>query len=93
MPGVTGKTNRWKNLVSDARNEYAHRLKTEFLEDEDFDRYLTVALSLRWLLTGVLLLQADISAEVPKAGCNSHEPYQRFLADARQWQPRIYELR
>ncbi|HEX2320432.1 MAG TPA: HEPN domain-containing protein [Streptosporangiaceae bacterium] len=91
VPGVTGKTNRWKSLVSDARNEYAHRLNTEFLEDEDFDRYLTVALSLRWLHTGVLLLQADISAEVLAAGFENHEPYQRFLADARQWQPRVYE--
>lgn len=91
MPGVTGRTNRWKNLVSDARNEYAHRLNTAFLEDEDFDRYLTVALSLRWLLTGALLLQADISEQVLKTAFESHEPYQRFLADARTWQPRTYE--
>jgi hypothetical protein len=92
MPGVTGRTNRWKGLVSNARNEYAHRLNTAFLEDEDFDRYLTVALSLQWLLTGVFLLQADIGEQVLKAALKSHEPYQRFLADARKWQPRIYEL-
>ena len=91
MPGVTGKTNRWKNLVSDARNEYAHRLKSAFLNDEDFDRYLTVAFSLRWLLTGVLLLQADLSAKKLTASFEGHEPYQRFLADAIKWQPRIYE--
>lgn len=91
MPDVTGKTNQWKTLVYDARNEYAHRLQTEFLEDDDFDRYLAVALSLRWLLTGVLLLQADINAEALAAGVNGHEPYQRFLADVRQWQPRIYQ--
>ncbi len=92
MPGVTGKTNRWKNLVSDARNEYAHRLNTAFLEDGDFDRYLTVALSLRWLLTGVLLLQADIGEQVLNSALKSHEPYQRFLADARKWQPHVYEV-
>jgi hypothetical protein len=90
QPGVTGQANRWKNLVFDARNEYAHRLKTAFLDDRDFDRYLTVALSLRWLLTGVLLLQADVHTNVLAARFREHEPYQRFLADARRWQPRIY---
>jgi hypothetical protein len=92
VPGVTGRTTQWKNLVYKARNEFAHRpLEANFLSDNDVDRYITVALSLRWLLTGLLLLQAGLDPSALATRFNDHEPYLRFLADARMWQPRIYD--
>jgi hypothetical protein len=89
-PEVTGKTTRWKNLVFKVRNEYAHRISAGFLSDEDIDERLTVTFSLRWLLTTLLLLSANVDASVLRARLGAHEPYQRFLADARVWAPGIY---
>jgi hypothetical protein len=89
-PGVTGRTSRWKNLVFEVRNEYAHRISPGFLNDRDVDDRLTVAFSLRWLLTAVLLLQSGIDASVLRTRLAAHEQYQRFLADAQVWCPRIY---
>jgi hypothetical protein len=89
-PGVTGRTGKWKELVSGARNEFAHRIKVDFLADNDIDRYSAVTFSLRWLLTALLLLQAGIEPSVLGARFTSHEAYWRFLADARLWQPKVY---
>lgn len=89
-PGVTGRTSKWKRLVFEVRNEYAHRLRASFLDDKDIDDRLTVALSLRWLLTGVLLLQANIEPLLLRNRFVDHEPFQRFLADAQVWRPDIY---
>lgn len=89
-PGVTGRTSRWKTLVSDIRNEYAHRIGDGFLDDRDIDNRMTVVFSLRWLLTVVLLLQSDVDASVLRTRLTSHENYQRFLADAQVWCPKIY---
>ena len=92
-PGVTGRTSRWKNLVSEIRNEYAHRISTGFLDDSDIDDRMTAAFSLRWLLTTVLLLQGGVDASVLQTRLAAHEQYQRFLADAQVWCPRIYPHR
>jgi hypothetical protein len=91
MPGVTGKTSKWKDLVYKTRNEYAHRLSVGFLDDDDVDRRLAVVFSLRWLLTGLLLLQAEVAPTVLATRLQHHEQYQRFLADAAVWQPKIYD--
>jgi len=90
VPGVTGDTDKWKSAVTKARNDYAHRLKNEFLESKDVDRYLMTALSLRWLLTGLLLLQADIAPEKLVERFTNYSEYQMFLTQAREWQPGIY---
>ena len=89
-PGVTGRTSRWKNLVFEVRNEYAHRISAGFLNDKDIDERLAVAFSLRWLLTTVLLLQGGVDASVLRTRLTTHEQYQRFLVDAQVWCPRIY---
>ncbi len=89
-PEVTGRTSRWKNLAYEVRNEYAHRIKASFLEDTDIDDRLTVTFSLRWLLTTVLLLQGGIDPAVLHERLAAHEQYQRFLADAQVWCPKIY---
>jgi ApeA N-terminal domain 1 len=89
-PEVTGKTSRWKTLVAKVRNEYAHRISAGFLSDKDIDDRMTVAFSLRWLLTTVLLLQANIDVSVLRTRLDAHESYRRFLADAQIWSPEIY---
>lgn len=89
-PEITGRTPRWKNLVSDIRNEYAHRISGDFLNDKDVDDRLTVAFSLRWLLTTMLLLQSGIDASVLRTRLAAHEPYRRFLLNAQEWCPSIY---
>ena len=89
-PGVTGRTSRWRNLVFKVRNEYAHRISAGFLNDRDVDDRMTVAFSLRWLLTTVLLLQGGVDASVLRTRLTTHEQYQRFLIDAQVWCPQIY---
>ena len=91
-PGITGHTSGWKNLVYKVRNLYAHRFDSSFLDDGDIDDRLTVAVSLRWLLTIILLLQAGVDASVLRSRLADHEQYQRFLADAQIWRPDIYKL-
>lgn len=47
-PKICGKSNRWAEEVSKARNKYAHR-SAGFLDESDVDVLLTVMESLRWL--------------------------------------------
>jgi hypothetical protein len=91
--GVTGRTSRWKSLVSEVRNEYAHRISAGFLEDQDADNRLAVAFSLRWMLTAILLLESGVDASVLRTRLSAHEQYQRFLADAQVGCPRIFPPR
>ena len=90
VPGVTGRTSTWKAVVCEARNEFAHRLRRGPIDDADVDRFLAVAASLRWLLTGLLLREAGFEASLVSARLAEHEPYLRLLASGREWQPRIY---
>ena len=64
MPEVTGRSNRWKAAVYGARNDFAHRARQGWFEDSDYDKYVTVALSLQWLLRGLLLSEAGIPINV-----------------------------
>lgn len=90
VPGVTGNTDKWKSVVTKARNDYAHRLKNQFLESQDVDRYLMTAFSLRWLLTGLLLLQAGIAPTILAERFANYSNYQMFLEQVKEWQPEIY---
>jgi len=69
-----GHPSRWKALVCNARNEFAHRLDGGWLDDDRIDRYLTVIGSLRWLLTAVLLLETGVPAESLAAQFGQHQP-------------------
>jgi hypothetical protein len=91
MPEVTGRTNRWKAAVYAARNDFAHRATQEWFEEPDYDKYVTVALSLQWLLRGLLLSESGIPMDVLAARFRAHEEYQLFLEQAQIWQPRIYQ--
>jgi len=90
VPGVTGRTNRWKRCVTDVRNEFAHRSRG-FLQVARIDELVAVRESLRWLLTGVLLLQTGIGATELAVRFKDHQPYVLFLLQARDRLPRIFE--
>ena len=91
VPGVTGATSKWREIVYAARNDFAHRT-TGFIGDDDdaVDRYLMVASSLRWLLQGLLLIKAGIDPSRLAQRFEYHSPYQLFLEQAQYWQPRVY---
>jgi hypothetical protein len=90
MPGVCGKTARWVELVADVRNDFAHHHGNNWLDDVTLDRYLAAAGSLQWLLSGVLLLDAGVSAEVLRYHFDRYQPYLFFQRNARQWAPNTY---
>ena len=91
VPGVTGTTSKWREIVYAARNDFAHRT-TGFISDDDdaVDRYLMVASSLRWLLQGLLLIKAGIDPSRLAQRFEYHSPYQLFLEQAQYWQRHVY---
>ena len=50
VPGITGKTAKWKTLVYETRNRYAHQTSADWMGEDDLDRVLTTAQSLRWVV-------------------------------------------
>ena len=90
VPGVTGKTSQWKKCVVNARNGFAHALEHGFLDQDNAEESIAVLLSLRWLLTGLLLLQTGIDPATLGHRFKDHEGYQLFLAQARTWLPSVY---
>jgi ApeA N-terminal domain 1 len=91
VPGVTGiHRNKWIDMVYDARIDFAHRLRSDFFEDEDINNYLTTAMSLQWLLVGLLLVNSGFSELLLAARFEGHEQYQIFLKYAQLWKPSVY---
>jgi len=90
VPGVTGNTAEWKKRVTSARNDFAHKLEHGFLDEATAEESVAVLLSLRWLLTGLLLLQTGIDPAVLGDRLIGHESYQLFLTQAQAWLPAVY---
>ncbi len=90
VPGVTGQTNRWKGCVTEVRNEFAHRIKG-FLQTARIDELVAVRESLRWLLTGLLLLQTGLPPAELAGRLGDHQRYALFLLQARDRLPRIFD--
>ena len=88
---VTGRTSKWKALVYDARNDFAHRLVSGWLTNDDIDRYICVALSLRWLLRIRLLQVAEVPDELLRARLRASIEYQLFLTQAAEWCPAVFK--
>jgi hypothetical protein len=88
---VTGRTSKWKALVYDARNDFAHRVVPGWLTDDDIDRYVCVALSLRWLLRIRLLQVAEVQDELLRARLRASIEYQLFLEQAADWCPAVFK--
>jgi hypothetical protein len=90
VPGITGATSRWRTLVYETRNRYAHQSSADWMEEDDLDRVLTTAQSLRWVIRLLLLDQAGVDAELLGRRFATYQGYQYFLANAAQWRPTIY---
>lgn len=90
VPGVTGNTALWKKGVVNARNGFAHALEHGFLNQDNAEGSIAVLQSLRWLLTGLLLLQTGVGPDTLGHRFKDHESYQLFLAQARTWLPVVY---
>jgi hypothetical protein len=91
VPGVTGNTQQWKKRVVGTRINFAHALEHGFLTEDNVEEAMAVHQSLRWLLTGLLLLQTGIEPATLGRRLDAYEPYGIFLEQARIWLPAVYE--
>jgi hypothetical protein len=91
VPGVTGITQQWKKRVTATRVGFAHALEHGFLDEDNAEEAMTILQSIRWLLTGLLLLQTGIEPAALGRLLNAYEGYQMFLEQARVWLPAVYE--
>jgi hypothetical protein len=92
VPGVTGNdTAQWKKRVVNTRIGFAHALEKGFLSPDNAEESIAVLQSLRWLLTGLLLLQTGIGPATLGNRFKDHESYQLFLEQARTWLPAVYD--
>jgi len=89
-PGVAGRQNRWKRAVVDARVGFAHSLESDPAEDH-IRGWHVLAQSLRWLLTGRMLLHAGVVADTLSKAFERYDTYSNFLRSARKTLPRVYE--
>lgn len=88
-PNIVGDAGKWASIVRDCRNDYAHR-SAGFLDRKSIDKYLGVILSLRWILTVVLLLQTGIAPELLAKRLDQDQAYQFFLVQTRELLPEAY---
>jgi ApeA N-terminal domain 1 len=92
VPGVTGNdTAQWKKRVVNTRISFAHALEKGFLSLDNAEESIAVLQSLRWLLTGLLLLQTGIDPATLGNRFKDYESYQLFLEQARIWLPAVYD--
>lgn len=89
VPGIVGRTNKWAEAVTNARNKYAHRTGG-FLQDSDIDSLFAVVESLRWLLRCILVLQAGVSDEHLAKRVSELSGYGLFLERAATGLPKVY---
>jgi hypothetical protein len=90
VPGVTGNTTKWRNAIRDVRVGSAHALETGAITTDVLYGYSTLEKSLRWLLTGRLLLELGVPADNLAEKFSIYERYQRFLRNAKRDLPTIY---
>lgn len=91
VPGVAGQVDDWVGTVVRARNSFAHLLPQAPPDASRVGEWLTVIHSLRWMFTGLLLLQTDVAPEVIRARLELHQPYQLFRQQAQSWLPEVYK--
>jgi hypothetical protein len=66
-----------------ARNDFAHKLEHGFLDEDHAEEWAALLLSLRWHLTGTLLLQTGISPAALGTRIAPYQAYKMFLLQAR----------
>ena len=91
VPDATGQTIEWERRIKNVRNGFAHQTAPPSDGDnEEWQEYLVLLRTLRWVLTGALLLQTGIEPGRLSERLQQHEPYQFLLRQARQWLPDLY---
>lgn len=88
-PGLTGRTNRWTQAVTEARNGFAHHL-VNGKESSTIGYYYALRTSLLFTLIIELLLQAGLDPDGLKEDVKTFRPLNQFLQQAGEWAPRIY---
>lgn len=89
-PKATGKTQKWAAMLVDARNDFAHRIPMGWMTEDEVDKYVCAAYSLRWLLRIRLLQEAGLSDAILRERIDAAQEYASFLEHAAEWQPSIY---
>jgi hypothetical protein len=95
VPAATGDTPEWERRIKAVRNGFAHQTAprvtaTDAGDDDEWQEYLVLLRTLRWVLTGALLLQTGITASRLGERLQQHEPYRFLLRQAREWLPDLY---
>jgi hypothetical protein len=92
VPGATGDTAEWEGRIKKVRNGFAHQTVPAAHDEDDaeWQEYLILLRTLRWVLTGVLLLHTGLDAERLRGRLQQHEPYRFLLRQAREWLPNLY---
>ena len=89
-PDVTGKTNRWRDAVRDARNGFAHDPTSPPSSNDAIFGYHVLQMSLRWVLTARLLLELGVAPAELAARFSKYRRYEQFLKNAARDLPRVY---
>lgn len=77
-------------MIRDSRNGFAHLLDDQKGREVELEEYLILLGSMRWMLTALLLLEAEVSPDALAARLQQHQPYLRFRRQARRWLPAVY---
>jgi hypothetical protein len=89
LPGVTGRSRKWVDLIYGARNTFAHGTGGQ-LTDSEIDKYVIGVNSLKWVLWACLLLTSGVPPETLRKRTLAYQRYQLFLSQAHSLMPDIY---
>jgi hypothetical protein len=91
VPGLVGNPELWASLVSGVRNEYAHRLRDEWLDEESINAHLTVVISLQWVLELILLQRTGLDKLVIARRLTRDRNYHYLHRKLTEWSPQIHD--
>jgi ApeA N-terminal domain 1 len=89
-PEVIGKRSEWIGQVKNARNGFAHQLLGAGLDVTTIESGNALALSLKWVLTILLLREAGVNDELLRRRVQGCEEYQSFLRYAKKVNPVVW---
>jgi hypothetical protein len=87
---VTGKVNRWKKAVTEARNALAHSLAVKGAPSSDHMSSYVLAQSLRWLLLVTLLMKSDVDPDRLIRRIGEARSFEQFVRMSKEVHPDIY---
>jgi Apea-like HEPN len=89
VPGATGDTEQWESRTKAVRNGFAHQVVPP-ADDGEWHEYFVLLRTLRWVLTGALLLQTGLEPALLGERLQQYEPYRFLLRQAQLWLPDLY---